>query len=138
MLADIIVALAGYATEKMKYGTTSSGVSGDFQQAMRVAHTMVWRLGMGTGGFVGDYSIIPENQISSNLKERLNNETIALLNECLGKVEVFLKQEWPLVETIARELMEKDELDYDVIEALFKGQGKFKDNAGNLLSSQPL
>ncbi|MGA2091706.1 MAG: AAA family ATPase [Endomicrobiales bacterium] len=137
MLADIKVALAGYATEKLKYGTTSSGVASDFQQAMRVAHAMVWRLGMGTGGFVGDYSAIPETQISSNLKERLNNETIGLLNESLNKVEEFLKQEWPLVEVIARELMEKDEIDYDVIDALFKSHGKFKDNAGNLLSSQP-
>ena len=40
-LANIKVSLAGYVAEKIKFGTTSNGVGGDFQHAMQLAHTMV-------------------------------------------------------------------------------------------------
>ena len=63
-LADIKVSLGGYVSEKLRYGTTSSGVSSDFRKAMAVANGMVWTLGMGGSGLVGDYSIIPPHQLS--------------------------------------------------------------------------
>src|SRR3989339_645469 len=46
LLADIKVMLAGYAAEKIKYNTTSTGVVSDFQGATHIAHAMVWQMGM--------------------------------------------------------------------------------------------
>ncbi|MBU4458191.1 MAG: AAA family ATPase [Candidatus Omnitrophica bacterium] len=124
LLADIKVSLGGYVSEKMHSGTTSSGVTGDFNKATQRAHTMVWRLGMSDAGLVGDYSIIPPTQISESLKEKLNAETNKILKTCLKEVEELLKKEWTIVERFVKELLEKEELEYDEIEDIFKEYGK--------------
>ncbi len=128
-LADIKTALAGYVAEKIKYDTTSNGVSGDFMKSMRQAHNMVWRLGMGQSGLVGDYSIYGNTpnsdmpsaaQLSESTKEKLNAETQVIMQECLKEVEELLKKEWNIVERLVKELLVKEELDFDEIEAIFK------------------
>ena len=73
-----------------------------------------------------DFTSIPENQISDMLKEKLNNDTLSIINDSLNNVETFLKKEWKLVEALSNELLEKDELDYDNIETIFKANGKQK------------
>ena len=123
-LADIKVSLGGYASENLHSGTTSDGVLSDFNNAMKKAHTMVWRIGMGNIDFVGDYSIIPPTQLSESLKEKLNTETNKIIKTCLKEVEELLKKEWRIVERFVNELLKKDELEYDEIEAIFKEYGK--------------
>lgn len=132
LLCDISVSLGGYVAEKLHRGTTTTGVSSDFTNATRIAHYMVWQLGMGSNGLVGDFSSMPENEISNSLKEKLNNETIIILNDCLKKVEIFLKENWDLIEVLAKALVEKEELDYDSIDAIFKERAK-KIGTPNLL-----
>lgn len=128
ILADIKVFLAGYVSEKLKCGITSDGVASDFKGAMSIAHDMVWKFGMGENGFIGDYSIIPEAQLSENIKEKLNNETQAILFSCVKNVEELLKKEWKIVERFANELLKKEELEYDEIEKIFKEYGIEKQN----------
>lgn len=123
LLANIKVALAGYVSEKLKYGSTSTGVSSDFQNAMAIAHTMVWHVGMGSNGFIGDFTAIPKNQLSESLKERLNAETETILKDCLQATEQVLKKNWKVVDHFVRELLEKEELDYDQIDAIFAQYG---------------
>ena len=124
LIADIMVALAGYCSEKIKYGTTSTGVSSDFTKAMSIANAMVWRFGMGDSGYIGDFTAIPKDNLSTNLKEKLNNQTMEILNMCLQKVEKYLKEQWDIVDKMANALLEKEELDYDDIEELFARYGK--------------
>ena len=125
LLADIKASLAGYVAEKMKFGTTSSGVAMDFKQAMHNAHNMVWRYGMADKSFIGDYTIIPESQISEKLKEELNDETSKIFQQCLKDVEELLVKERVLLDRFAKELLDREELDYDDIDAIFKEYGKF-------------
>lgn len=124
LLADVKVSLGGYVAEKLRFGTTSDGVASDFKNAMMVAHSMVWRFGMGDGGFVGDYTAIPESQISEKLKEELNDETNKIFRKCLKEVEDLLQKEKPLLERFVKELLEHEELEYDEIESIFKEYGK--------------
>jgi cell division protease FtsH len=124
LFANVKAALAGYVAEKIKYNSTSTGVGSDFENAMRLAHAMVWNFGMGTNGFVGDFTVIPESQISGDIKNRLNEEVQTILHKAASEVETFLRSEWPLLETCAKALLEKKELDYDEIEAIFKAAGK--------------
>jgi len=128
LLMDIKVSLSGYAAEKIKYGTTSSGVASDFTNLMQVAHTMVWSLGMGDEGFLGDYAAIPDdirgNQLSESIKESLNMQTQKIIQRCEKETEEILKKEWTIVERFVKELLEKEELDYDEIDAIFKEFGK--------------
>jgi len=127
LIADIIVSLAGYSAEKMKYGTTSTGVSSDFKKAMTIANAMVWQFGMGDEGFIGDFTVIPKEDISSNLKEKLNTQTMNILNSCLQKVNECIKNEWAIVDEIAQSLLKKEELDYDDINEIFAKYGKSKE-----------
>lgn len=124
LLADIKVGIAGYAAEKMKFGVTSSGVADDFKNAMRIAHYMVWSLGMSDASFLGDYTAIPESQLSEDLKEKLNAETSKIFQTCLKEVEALLAKEKPILERLVKELLEKDELEYDEVEAIFTEFGK--------------
>lgn len=124
ILADIKVAIAGYVAEKLKFGVTTSGVSSDFRQAMVHAHNMVWKLGMGKNGYLGDYTAIPENQLSEDLKNKLNVETNQIMKECAQEVEQLLKQEDQLLDRFANELLAKEELEYDEIDSIFKEYGK--------------
>jgi cell division protease FtsH len=124
LLADIKVSIAGYAAEKLKFGVTTTGVSSDFRQAMTQAHNMVWRLGMGKNGYLGDYTAIPENQLSEDLKNQLNAETNQIMKECIHEVEQLLKQEDQLLDRFANELLTKEELEYDEIDSIFKEYGK--------------
>ncbi len=124
MMADIKSYLAGYVAEKIKYGVTTSGVASDFRGAMQIAHSMVWRLGMGTTGMVGDYTVVPDAEMSGDTRNKLNNDTNQILQQCLKEVEELLKKENVLFERFAHELLVKGELEFDEIEAIFAEYGK--------------
>jgi len=124
LMADIKVCLAGYAGEKVKYGTTTSGVSSDFKKAMSITHHMVWVCGMGPSGFVGDYTVVPHHELSQDIIRTLNSDVNKILGDCLKEVEQLLKTEKDLFERFAHDLLTKQELDYDQIEAVFQEYGK--------------
>jgi len=124
IIANIKVSLAGYVAEKIRYGITANGVASDFQSAMALAHTMVWRLGMGGNGFLGDFGLMPESQISESLKQRLNAETEKILAQCCDETDRVLRKNWKIVERFVQVLLEKEELDYDEIDAVFAEFGK--------------
>lgn len=124
LLGHIRVALGGYAAEKIRYGVTTDGVRSDFRDVTRLAHEMVWRYGMGSGGFVGDYSSIPKEERSDDLNSRLNNESHEIIKQQLSEVENLLNKEWKIVERFVGELLAKEELDYDEIAAVFQEFGK--------------
>jgi cell division protease FtsH len=134
LMANITVALAGYVAEKLKCGSTSDGVGGDFPHATGIAHQMVWTLGMGTNGFIGNYEMLTGSwkfraggtgdHLSDSVKERLNNETQQILTQCMQDAEQLLRQEDALLERFTEELLKRDELEYDEIEAIFAEHGK--------------
>ena len=130
-LAYIKSALAGYVAEKIKFKTTTTGVGGgagsDFAKAMNMAHAMVWSYGMGYSGLVGDYDIYRGDRIlmlSEEIKLKLNKDVDKILKDCMSEVEALLTGEKELFERFAKELLKKDELEYDEIEAIFMEFGK--------------
>ena len=131
-LANIKICLGSYVAENMKFGTTSSGVDGDMSQALSTAYNMVWRWGMGSHGLLGNFAAIggQNNQAQSGLiisdqtKEKLDEDVQILLQECLKDVESILNNERELLDHFAEQLLEKEELDYDEIEDIFKKYGK--------------
>ena len=138
-LGNIKVSLGSYAAEKLKFNTTTSGVGQDFNHAMQNAYNMVWKWGMGNSGLVGDFSLLEsmrENYggfrgekasfVSEKLKEQLSNDVQQILNSCLKEVEELLKNETALLDRFAQELLAKDELNYDEIEAIFKEFNKIR------------
>jgi cell division protease FtsH len=126
-LASIKVVLASYAAEKIKFGTTGSGVSGDFQTAMNTAHHMVWSWGMGKSGFLGDMDQLMSHHgrqfISDKTREKLDEDVQEILQTCLKDVTHILMEKRALLDTFAQELLKKGELEYDEIEAIFQKFG---------------
>ncbi|MBM3248863.1 MAG: AAA family ATPase [Candidatus Omnitrophica bacterium] len=123
ILGHIKKALAGYAAEKLVFGTTSTGVGRDFNEAAKLAHNMVWRWGMAEGNIIGDYMAIPPEQLSEDLKNKLNHETQKIIHDCLKEANELLTKEKTLLDRFAKELLEKEELDYDQIQAVFNEYG---------------
>jgi len=131
-LANIKTALGSYVAEKLKFGTTSSGVDEDFTQALSLAYDMVWRFGMGDSGIVGNFGRLTHKQnpwainISDKTKEKLDEDVQKILNQCLKEVEEILTRERELLEYFAQKLLEKGELEYDEIIEIFNQYGKEK------------
>jgi cell division protease FtsH len=133
-LANIKVALGSYAAEMIKFGTTTSGVDQDFHMALTYAYNMAWRWGMGPSGLMGNFKSVEESYgtrlwgnisfISEQTRQKLNDDAQHIIQECLKEVEEVLNKERPLLDRFAQELMQRQELDYDEIEAIFKECGK--------------
>jgi len=122
MLSQIKICLGSYAAEKIKYNATTNGVYSDFSTAMHYAHQMAWNVGMGKSGMLGNWEIL--NDVSETMKARLDTDVQDILKTCLDEVNTLLKKEEPLLDRLAKELVEKNELNYDEIEAIFKEFGK--------------
>ena len=75
--------------EKGKYSVTSTGVHRDFRNAMKLAHSMVRIYGMWINGFVGDFTVIPKDQISNDIKNSLNKEVQDILHQASKDVETL-------------------------------------------------
>lgn len=130
LLANIKVCLASYAAEKIKFGTTSSGVGGsagsDFYTAAQIAHSMAWSLGMGKSGLIGDFHALTgrdSTYISEKTKETLDNDSQEILQTCLKEVMDILQQKKELLEDFAQQLLAKEELEYDDIQSVFNKFG---------------
>jgi cell division protease FtsH len=131
LLNEIKISLGSYAAEKIKFGITTAGVGADFSNALYTAHNMVWRMGMGKSGLIGDFHALDFYRrtggnplISEEMKTRLDNDTQDIMQTCLKEVTELLKKEEPLLDRLAKELIAKEELNYDEIEAIFKEFGK--------------
>jgi cell division protease FtsH len=124
MLANIKVSVAGFAAEKLVFGTTTSGVADDFRKAMHFAESMVWKLGMGGNGYIGDFTSINPKEFSNQLKKDLNLAMNQILQTCIKDVETLLTKERVILDRFAHELYTREELEYDDIEAIFKEYGK--------------
>ncbi|MCX5681598.1 MAG: AAA family ATPase [Candidatus Omnitrophica bacterium] len=127
LLADIKVSIASYVAEKLKFGTTSSGVGGgrgsDFDHAMRIAHTMTYNLGMGKSGLIGDFGALAtpygQSMISQKTQEILDQDIQEILQTCLKEITEILSNKKELLDYFAHELLKKEELEYDDIETIF-------------------
>ena len=121
LLAEIRISLAGYACEKIKFGVTSDTSENDLSKAMELSHNMVWRWAMGKSGHVGNFD---NKWVSHMIQEDLDKDVEETMELCFQEINNLLRQNWQVVEKIALELIARDELDYDQIEAIFKEFGK--------------
>ena len=122
LLGKINIALAGYAAEKIKFGVTANGVYSDFTSAMQIAHSMVWEVGMGKSGYIGNFSAVKE--LSGEMRSKLDTETQELLQDSLKVIDNLLQKESKLLDSLSKALLDKEELNYFEVEEIFKTHGK--------------
>ena len=126
-LAKIKISIAGYAAEKIVFGTVTTGVFGDFQHIMAYAHQMVWELGMGKSGLLGNFlsrgSQNGELFMSEKTKEVLDNDVQDILQSCLKEATETLSKHRDVLDFFTQELLKKGDLQYDEIVAIFDRYG---------------
>ena len=90
-------------------------------------------MGMGTSGLIGDFHALDFYRrvggiplISEEMKAILDRDTQQIMRTCLEDVTVLLKKEEQLLDRLAKELVLKEELNYDEIESIFKEFGKMR------------
>ncbi len=126
-LAEIKICMAGYVAEKIAFNTTASGVGGgpgsDFYSAMNYASFMVWSLGMGPSGLIGDFTAMKSRDgnvnISEKTKEILDADAQNILQACLKDTTEILTKNRAVLEQFAQELLKKGDLEFDEIRAIF-------------------
>ncbi len=131
MLANIKVSVASYVAEILKFNSTSGGVGGgrgsDFDAALKCAHAMVWRYGMGKSGFIGDFFAIADAHgrpiVSDEIQRTLDNDVQDILQICMKEVREILTDKMEVLEYFAQELLKREELDYDQIVVIFENFG---------------
>ena len=64
--------------------------------------------------------------ISEELKAKLDQDVQKIIASCRQEVERILTQDHALLDKFAQELLEKEELDYDQMEEIFRSFGKMR------------
>ncbi len=128
LLGEIKTLVGSFAAEKLKLGFTTAGVDMDFQQALFNAHNMVWRWGMGKSGIIGNFHVLERGgaaslMLSETLKSGLDADVQEILQTCLKEVTELLQKHEKLLDRLSAELVAKEELNYDEIEAIFREFG---------------
>jgi len=122
-LLDIIkVKLAGMVAEEIWFGTSTSGVGGDLHQATNLALQYVGQFGMGK--HLLSYSVIPANALGDQTisfmlsQDEVRDEVDGILKQCKAEVTELLRTRRPALERIRDELLEREELVGDQLDAL--------------------
>ncbi len=133
---ELAVLLAGFATEKEIFGEVSTGATNDLKQATNLARKIVTEFGMSeklgprTFGkkeeliFLGR-EISEQRDYSEKTAEVIDQEVGTLINNALKTAQQIIKQKRAKLEEIVKLLLEKESLEKDEFEALFK-DGKKK------------
>lgn len=114
MLAEIQVALASRAAERLFLKTELTGVTQDLEVATRIAAAYLGWFGM--GGTLYSTRAFGEHVPNDKLKKRIEK----LLDEQYAKVEALLRRHAASVHAIARGLIEQNELGGAEVEAIMR------------------
>jgi len=122
VVARIKTALAAGAAENIYFGETTTGVSGDLQQATWAAATMVGLFGMGKGLY--SFGTLPNeiagSQVGALLRDgQVREEANGILAEARKEIEDLLREKSAMVEGVRDALLEREEIVGDEIDRLF-------------------
>jgi cell division protease FtsH len=122
VVARIKTALAAGAAENIYFGETTTGVSGDLQQATWAAATMVGLFGMGEGLY--SFGTLPNeiagSQVGALLRDgQVREEANGILAGARKEIEDLLREKSAMVEGVRDALLEREEIVGDEIDRLF-------------------
>jgi cell division protease FtsH len=131
LLADITMMLGGRAAETLVLGDISTGAISDLQKASETAKNMVIKYGLSEeigpmflGGsqelFLGK-EIGHTQNYSNDLAYKIDQEVRRILDESYKKAEKILKDNEVLLHSITAILIERERIDGEEFEMLFKG-----------------
>ncbi len=127
----IVGCLGGRVAEELAMEDISTGASGDFQQATRVAHAMVTRYGMseklGTVVFDSGHdevfigrSMGQNRGYSQEIAAEIDREVRRIMDEAYAKCKAILQRDIDKLETVAQFLLEYETMNADEFEAVYQ------------------
>lgn len=117
------IAMGGKMAEEIAFGPDSvgDGVSGDIEQATRLAYMMVTSFGfsdlLGNVDFRSNYE-----QVSPETKRLIDNEVRRLIDEAKESAKKLLLEKRPELDALAKGLVQYETLDKDEIVKVIKGE----------------
>ena len=130
-LADIAVALGGYASEEIIFKDLSTGASSDLRQASDVARRLVTQYGMSeklgpmTFGktqeliFLGR-EIATEKNYSEAMAVEIDKEISGFINKAFAAAKKIINSRVKVLDEIAKALIEKETLEHEDFYAIIK------------------
>jgi cell division protease FtsH len=132
-LDDIAMSLGGYVTEKMMFDDLTTGPSNDLQVSTALARDMVTKYGMsdklgpvaleGQGGKVLFGRGVESEGFSERVAAEIDGEVSRIMQEAEVKARTTIEANKPLLDAIAKRLMETETMERDEFEAMLVAHG---------------
>ena len=130
LLDQIAYAMGGRVAEEIIYGDPTTGASNDFEKATSIARAMVTQYGMsatvgsvsyGNGGevFIGR-DMAQSKDFSDLTAQMIDKEIRAILDAAHDEAYKAINLNRKVLDAMAKELMEKETLNPDDIQRIFK------------------
>ncbi len=132
-LDDIAMSLGGYVAEKIIFGDLTTGPSNDLQVATALARDMVTKYGMSEN--VGPMALegsngktifgrgLNEKEYSEQVSSVIDKEVSRIMKEAHDKAEKIINEHRPLLDTIAKRLIEKESIERDEFDSILVANG---------------
>lgn len=124
LINKIITLLAGRAAEELVFREITTGAKDDLDKATKIAREMVCDYGMSDLGLM----VINENFLKFNY-DILNEEINKILEKAYEKAKRIVEENLDLLHKISNILMEKESIEEDELEGIFKEYEKSTDFA---------
>jgi cell division protease FtsH len=133
-LDDIAMSLGGYVTEKIVFGDVTTGPSNDLQVSTALARAMVTRYGMsdslGAMAFESSGRTLPGSgegleggEFSRKVGDEIDSEVSRIMKEAYQRAESIIIEKRPLLDVIAKRLVEKETIERDEFESILVAHG---------------
>jgi cell division protease FtsH len=131
--ARLVALMGGRAAEELLFQEVTGGAANDFEQANRIAHTMVTKWGMGRdpqsadGGASGRGSLSflvtrPSQSLPSEVQAAATRAISAILDEAYAEACRTLVDQMDLLRRLAAYLVEHERVDGATLDALIDGR----------------
>ncbi len=132
-LDDIAMSLGGYVAEKIIFGDLTTGPSNDLQVSTALARDMVTKYGMSES--VGPMALegssgktifgrgVNDKEYSEQVSSIIDNEVSRIMKEAHDKAEKIINEHRPLLDIIAKRLIEKESIERDEFDSMLVANG---------------
>jgi cell division protease FtsH len=132
-LDDIAMSLGGYVTEKMVFGDLTTGPSNDLQVSTALARDMVTKYGMSDN--LGPVALegaegkalfgrgVNEKEYSEQVGDLIDKEVSKIMKDAHQKAEKIITEHRPLLDIIAKRLIEKESIEREEFESILVANG---------------
>ena len=121
MHKSVVLLLAGKAAVELKYGGIDVGASSDIERASGIVEQMITKHVASGFGFYCMEQMRDNGIVSAAQNDKIVVERSAMIVRCYEEAKELLRSYWAFVEKLATELLKRETLLYEEIQALFKG-----------------